>query len=123
LFCVLLIVVLSRVGATILDFVTMGAEETKLFYAPLFNDRTFSEAVLQVLVGMTALLLTAALGYWRGTHQRFATYLNYLLKNVPEATRHVIVELAVDEARRAGAEQVPIAERVLPAGSRPQFAK
>ena len=58
---------------------------------------------LRVIANFVILSLSGLLGYWRGERQKVFRYMQYLLGVMPNDSRDVVVELAFDEARHAGA--------------------
>jgi hypothetical protein len=58
---------------------------------------------LSIAVAVSAILfiVVGLVGYWRGSRERLAAYLSYLLRSVSEDTRKTIVDIAFEEARTA----------------------
>ena len=83
-----------------LDPLVMSAADFKSMFG--------NAASLQFLAVQSATLFVIflpgmLLGYWRGRKRRFSNYLQYLLAVLPPATSNVLVDLAYEEAQRAGA--------------------
>jgi hypothetical protein len=98
LMAVFLIGLVARIGASLLDVAVLSRDELTLFFGDGF---TALPIVGQMASGVVLFFVLGALGYWRGRRQRLGSYLGYLLVNVPDASRHAIVDLAFEEARRA----------------------
>jgi hypothetical protein len=60
-------------------------------------------AALRVIANFGIFSLSGLVGYWRGERQKLSRYVQYLLSVLPNDSRDVVVELAFDEARHAGA--------------------
>lgn len=101
LLTIFLIALLARVAVTLGDFVLLREDLALFLTSSLGEGSVLSKVAKQVVSGVVLLFVLGALGYWRGTRQRLGSYLGYLLKNVPDSTRHAIVELAFEEAGRA----------------------
>ena len=104
---VLVIVAGAIALATVADFVMsllfMNTDEAK----PLYGDRTLLELiVLMLLPDMVLFMISGALGFWFGQRKKLAYHLAFVMKTVPEETSQLIVEMAQDEAMRAGRRAV-----------------
>jgi hypothetical protein len=60
------------------------------------------DTLIETLISFAILAGAGLLGQRQGRKRRFADYMDYLMSALPERTRGVLVELAFDEARRAG---------------------
>jgi len=105
LLVILLIALIARVGASILDFVLTSPEELVSLLSGLGEGSPLLLLVVQNIIGIPLFFAIGALGYWRGRHQRLGSYVGYLLRNVPESTRHAIVDLAFEEAKRTSSAE------------------
>lgn len=73
------------------------------FQAMYGNAANLPFLAFQAAVLFAILLPGMFLGYWRGRKRRFLNYLHYLLAVLPPATSNVLVDLAYEEAQKAGA--------------------
>jgi hypothetical protein len=104
LVAIFLIALLARMGVTVFDFAVLtggdrlGSLSGDALLASLYGEG-FTVALTSA-IGVAVFFALGAVGYWRGRRQRLGSYLGYLLKNVPSATQHLIVDLAFEEAAR-----------------------
>lgn len=92
---VLLVAIISRGLATFFDLVLLSETEYQDVQSAL--GMGFGK---QFMVGIIDLFILGSIGYWRGQKQCLSFYLDYLLRNVPETSRKIIVELAFEEASK-----------------------
>jgi hypothetical protein len=103
LLAVFLIALVGRTGATLFDFAMNAGDD---ILTALYGNG--SMIALKLAVGVAVIFAIGALGYWRGTRQRLGCYLGYLLRNVPDASQHAIVDLAFEEAGRVAGSNAPV---------------
>ncbi|HEX3808083.1 MAG TPA: hypothetical protein VHW02_00150 [Rhizomicrobium sp.] len=66
------------------------------------------------LISFAIFAASALLGYWRGTKIRLYKYMQYLLGVLPLGTRSTLVDLAYEEAEKAGTSHVASAAPASP---------
>ena len=71
-------------------------------------------AALRVIANFVILSLSGLVGYWRGQGLKLSRYMQYLLSVLPNDSRDVVVELAFEEARRAGSNPGSAAKPTTP---------
>jgi hypothetical protein len=98
LVAVIAIAVASAVLGHAFDYLVMSAKD---FQATFGEEKTIQFFVFQVIATVIITVPPLLLGYWRGTRQRIYKYLQFLLAVIPEETRAVFVDLAVQEATSA----------------------
>jgi len=103
LLAIFLIALVARTGATLFDFAMNAGDDILM---ALYGDG--STIALKLAVGVAVIFAIGAVGYWRGRRQRLGCYLGYLLRNVPDATQHAIVDLAFEEAGRVAGSNAPV---------------
>jgi len=84
----------STLGFLAVVLMLGSAFETTVGVKPL-------SAFLNILPDFAIYVISGIVGVWRGQRQRFANYLAFIMKILPEDTRGVIVEMVRDEAIRA----------------------
>lgn len=98
LLTIFLIGFIARTTATFLDLFLTEPKVLELLLNSVGEGFTLFHVIKQIATGSVLFFVLGALGYWRGRSQRLGRYLGYLLKNVPDATQHAIVELAFEKA-------------------------
>lgn len=72
-------------------------------FKALFGQEKSAGVLLLAAIGPFAVFSIGGLiGYWRGRRRKLSSYLHYLLSVLPNDTRNLIVDLAFEEAQRAG---------------------
>src|SRR5262249_1849054 len=82
--------------------------------APTFGNTRAQSEVIEGAIGFGALAVVALLGYRQGRESRVAEYMDYLLSILPPTTAKILVDLAYEEARKAGAAPQPADSPALP---------
>lgn len=86
----------TRVLASLIDFMFLRSETA----AMLGGDPSAVWFMQQAAAGSVLFVAFALLGYWRGRRQRLASYVAHLLRQIPEDSRSIIIDLVFEEARR-----------------------
>lgn len=103
-----------RPGATILLVAALAALITSGLGAalgwafpdgspPALGQTHLQEMLIETLVAFCTFAAAGLIGHRQGCKRRLAEYMDYLLSVLPPQTRSVLVELAYEEARKAGA--------------------
>ena len=100
LLTIFLIGLIARTATTLGDIFLVAPKELESFLSDLGAGSIPLLVIKQLVAGIVLFFVLGALGYWRGRGQRLGSYLGYLLKKVPDATQHAIVELAFKEVGR-----------------------
>ncbi len=74
---------------------------------PVLGRTPLQEFFVEWLVPVCTFAAAGLLGQRQGRKRRLADYMEYLLSVLPPPTRNVLVELAFEEARKAGAAGPP----------------
>ncbi len=85
----------------IIDFSIMSHDDIQTAYGSVDAGRFLTLALITFVI----FAVSAGLGYWRGTARRQTTYMAYLLNVLPADTRETLVNLAYEEAEKAGGAQ------------------
>ena len=87
-------IVMMRASLLVFDLSVLGYDE----YAELMSRLNLN--AWQMLAGLAALLVAGLIGVWQGKRARPARYLYHVLKQIPEASRDVLLDLAYTETKR-----------------------
>ncbi|GEM_PF-5009538 len=103
--------VAAALVSRIIDFSIMSPDDIQTAYGSVDAARFLNLAFITFAI----FAVSAGLGYWRGTARRMTNYMSYLLNVLPADTRETLVNLAYEEAEKAG--------RTRPATATPAAAR